>query len=170
MLSMFLMLGLTACGSDDTSAEPESNESVASAEESTPEPEVIVEVEECDEDELLREKAVAYFNGIANNNNMESAEDFKEQFELAPNTVVVLDIRRADDFNEGHLEGSLNIPFAELGHRLDEIPTDQEVAVVCYSGQTASQTVGVLKMVGYNAKVITGGFRAVEAEEFELVN
>lgn len=171
ILSMVFMFSLSACGSDDASSEPKANEPVAAAEQPAPEPEVIIEVEECDEEELLRSLAVSYFNSLGNNNNnMVSAEDFKEQFELAPNSVVVLDIRRADDFAEGHLEGSINIPFGEVGNRIDEVPTNEEIAIVCYSGQTASQTAAVLRMAGFNTKIITGGFRAVEAEEFELVN
>lgn len=168
IFSLVFMFGVTACSSDDTSSDPANNEPVASADNSASEPEVIVE--ECDEVALLNEKAVAYFNNLPDTSNMMKADKFKEQFELSRDSVVVLDIRKSEDFAKGHLEGAINIPMGEIGQRMTEIPMDQEIAVICYSGQTASQTAGVLKMAGYNTKVITGGFGAVEKAEFVIVN
>lgn len=169
IFSLVLMFGVTACSSDDTSSEPANNEPVAG--ESTPEPEVVVEVEECDEDQVLQDEAVAYFNEVSQSGvNMMKADEFKSQFELSGDTLAVLDIRKPEDFAAGHLEGAINIPMGAIGQRIAEIPTDKEIAVICYSGQTASQTTGVLRMAGYNAKVITGGFPAIEKAEFEIVN
>lgn len=166
IFSLVFMFGVTACSSNDTSSEPANNEPVASADAS--EPEIIVE--ECDEEALLNEKAEAYFNNLPETSNMMKADKFKEQFELSRDSVVVLDIRKPEDFAKGHLEGAINIPMAEIGERMTEIPFDQEIAVICYSGQTAAQTTGVLRMAGYNAKIITGGFGAIEKAEFEIVN
>lgn len=168
VMSLILMMGLTACGSDDTSTEANDPEPVAATEQPAPEPEVIVE--ECDEEALLVEKAVAHFNNLGDTKNHMKADAFKEQFELSRDSVFVLDIRGAEDFNAGHLEGAVNIPFGQVGQKINEIPKDKEVAVICYSGQTASQTVGVLKMAGYNAKVILYGFPAVQEAGFEIVN
>jgi rhodanese-related sulfurtransferase len=36
--------------------------------------------------------------------------------------VTVLDVRSENEFRLGHLPSALNIPFAELEHRLAEIP------------------------------------------------
>lgn len=165
VLSMMLMLGLTAC-SEDTATEPASTEPVA--EQPAPEPEVIVE--ECDEEALLNEKVVAYFSNLPETVNMMKADKFKEQFELSRDSVFIVDLRKPEDFAKGHLEGAVNIPMPQIGQKLSEIPKDKEVAVICYSGQQASQTAGVLKMAGYNTKIITGGFKAVEEAGFELVN
>lgn len=170
IFSLVFMFGVTACSSDDASSEPANTEPVAAAPETAAEPEVIVEVEECDEEALLNEKAVSYFNNLPETSNMMKADKFKEQFELSRESVVVLDIRKSEDFAKAHLEGALNIPMAEIGQRITEIPMDQEIAVICYSGQSASQTAGVLKMAGYNTKIITGGFGAIEKAEFEMVN
>lgn len=170
---LFLLMfavGLTACNSSEAGGDTSNNDTpVAEADEpKEQEPQVIVE--ECDEAEVLLDQAVAYFNGLPENNHMMPADKFKEQFELSRDSVFVLDIRRAEDYNEGHLEGSLNIPMGEIGQRITEIPTDKEIAVVCYSGQTASQTAGVLRMAGFNTKIITGGFNKIKEEGFELVN
>ncbi|WNF36480.1 rhodanese-like domain-containing protein [Bacillaceae bacterium IKA-2] len=170
MFSLILMLSMTACGSDNASTEPANNEPVAAAEPAA-EPEVIVEVEECDEEKVLRDTTVAYFNKVSTDgNNMQSAVDFKEQFELARDSVFVLDIRDTEHFEEGHLEGAINIPIAQIGQKIDELPLNQEIAIVCYSGQNASQAAGVLRIAGYNAKIITGGMNAINEAEYNLVN
>ncbi len=37
------------------------------------------------------------------------------------------------------------------------IPTDKPIVVHCYSGQTASQTVAILRLLGYEAYNLSGG-------------
>jgi len=161
------MLGVTGCGSSDTATEPANADPVAATE-----PEVIVEVEECDEETVLLDNAVSFFNAVQTSSNQWGVPEFAEQFDLARDSIFVLDIRAAADFAEGHLEGANNIPFAEIGQRLEELPKDKEVAVMCYSGQTGGQTTGVLRVLGYNAKNLSGGFNnGIKANEelFELV-
>src|SRR5699024_7440623 len=51
--------------------------------------------------------------------------------------VVVLDVRRADEFAEAQVPTAVNIPIHELPHRLDEVPQG-EVWVHCASGYRAS--------------------------------
>jgi hydroxyacylglutathione hydrolase len=52
--------------------------------------------------------------------------------------VAVLDVRRPDEWDEGHIAGAVNIPFYELRERCDEVPIDREVWVHCQSGYRAS--------------------------------
>lgn len=168
IFSLIFMFGVTAC-SNDTSSEPANNEPAANVQES--EPEVVVEVEECDEEKILVDKAVPFFNAIQNDNNQAKVDVFAEQFELARDNVFVLDIRKNDAFAEGHLAGANNIPFAEIGQRLDELPKDKEIMVMCYTGQTGGQTTGILRMLGYNAKNLSGGYNngiQPNAELFEI--
>jgi len=51
--------------------------------------------------------------------------------------IVVLDVRRPDEWEAGHVAGATHIPFYELRHRCDEVP-DGEVWVHCKSGYRAS--------------------------------
>lgn len=98
--------------------------------------------------------------------------EFKERLETEPSSLFVLDIRYRDDFNETHLEGSINIPFSEVIERKNELPKNQEIAVVCYKGKSAKQTAKDLRELGYNPIVIEGGFEAIsiKAEDFRIVN
>ena len=52
--------------------------------------------------------------------------------------LIVLDVRRADEWKAGHLDGALHIPLDQLEDRMDEVPTDQPVWVHCSSGFRAS--------------------------------
>lgn len=71
---------------------------------------------------------------------------------------TILSIRSAKDYDEGHIAGAINIPFGKgMQEQFSEIPTDKPVVVYCYSGQTASQTIAVLRMLGYEAYNMPGG-------------
>lgn len=72
--------------------------------------------------------------------------------------AVIVSIRQAEDYAKGHIEGAINIPFGEnMQASFDQLPMDKKVLVYCYSGQTAGQTVGVLRMMGYDAASIKSG-------------
>jgi rhodanese-related sulfurtransferase len=40
---------------------------------------------------------------------------------------------------------------------LKKLPIDKEIIIVCYVGHTASQVLVLLKLLGYNAKVLKYG-------------
>ena len=82
----------------------------------------------------------------------------KELVAAGDDTYTILSIRKAEDFAAGHIEGAMNIPFGKgMQERFAEIPTDKPVVVYCYSGQTSSQTVATLRMLGYEAYSLAGG-------------
>ena len=76
------------------------------------------------------------------------------------NDPFIVDIRKAEDYEMGHLPGAMNISggalFAPEG--LSELPTDGQIVVYCYSGQTAGQVVGTLNMLGYDAYSLKFGY------------
>ena len=50
---------------------------------------------------------------------------------LARGDVVLVDVRPAQEFNAGHIDGAQSIPIDELRRRLDELPGDREVVAYC---------------------------------------
>jgi rhodanese-related sulfurtransferase/predicted transcriptional regulator len=50
---------------------------------------------------------------------------------LRTGDVVLVDVRPAEEFEAGHIEGARSIPLAELESRLAELPADQEVVAYC---------------------------------------
>ena len=48
--------------------------------------------------------------------------------------AVLLDVRELDEFTTARIEGSLFIPMSLLGARVQDVPRDQPVMVICASG------------------------------------
>jgi rhodanese-related sulfurtransferase len=62
--------------------------------------------------------------------------------------VTVLDVRRRDEWEAGHLDGALHIPLDELEDRMPEVPTDGPVWVHCESGFRASIAASLVDRAG----------------------
>ncbi|MGH2963914.1 MAG: ArsR/SmtB family transcription factor [Solirubrobacterales bacterium] len=45
--------------------------------------------------------------------------------------AVLVDVRPADEFASGHIEGARSIPLDELERRMDELPADAEIVAYC---------------------------------------
>ena len=72
---------------------------------------------------------------------------------------ILIDVRRADEFNEGHAKGSINIPLQEMEERLDEIKNMPEpVVVVCGGGTRHVKAFELLKANGIKSEK-GGGWR-----------
>jgi len=71
--------------------------------------------------------------------------------------VPVLDVRQVSEYDDGHIEGALNIPLHELLGRLDEVPADQ-VWVHCASGYRATIAASVLAARNLPVVVIDDNF------------
>lgn len=50
---------------------------------------------------------------------------------LGRGEVVLVDVRPAEEFAAGHIEGARSIPLDELERRLDELPPDRDVVAYC---------------------------------------
>lgn len=61
--------------------------------------------------------------------------------------IVVLDVRRDDEWAEGHIDGAIQIPLHDLAARMAEVP-DGEVWVHCASGYRASIAASLLDRAG----------------------
>lgn len=63
--------------------------------------------------------------------------------------VFVLDVRTPEEWNEFHVPNTTLIPLAELAGRVDELPKDQEIVVVCRSGNRSQQGRDILLQAGF---------------------
>ncbi|WP_101298412.1 MBL fold metallo-hydrolase [Halegenticoccus soli] len=80
--------------------------------------------------------------------------------------VFLLDVRREEDYEEWRIPGSTNLPiydelleydFSTLEDRLDELPEDEKIAVVCVAGVTSARAAEFLREHGYDAESIDDG-------------
>ncbi|MBL0153521.1 MAG: FAD-dependent oxidoreductase [Chitinophagaceae bacterium] len=72
---------------------------------------------------------------------------------------VLIDVRRADEYRAGRIEGAINIPVDELRNRLDEIPRDKKLFIYCEAGLRGYLAQRILRQNGFE-KVwnLSGGY------------
>ena len=54
---------------------------------------------------------------------------------LNDKNVKIIDVRTEEEFIEGHVKDSINIPLHEISDRIDELRTMQPMILCCRSGQ-----------------------------------
>jgi len=86
-----------------------------------------------------------------------------------PDGLVVLDVREDDEWQAGHVAGSMHIPLMELGNRYGELPGDRQTLVVCRVGSRSAYAAGFLIQQGIDAVNLAGGLVAWEAAGRVLV-
>ncbi len=85
--------------------------------------------------------------------------------------AFLLDVRQPEEWVEGHVEGAVLIPLGELQARLSEIPTDQDVLIICRSGNRSSQARDLLRAAGLERTTsIIGGMNAWIADGLPVIN
>ena len=78
---------------------------------------------------------------------------------------TLLDVSEDQEVDTCAIEGSLHIAMSELMERLDELPKDQPLVVMCHVGGRSSQVVQWMHANGFeNALNLTGGISAWSAE------
>jgi len=120
-----------------------------------------------EEEKVVWDAVAKYFD--EGKNYIEKPETVHELITDNPAALYVLDIRSAEDFAKGHIEGSENIGFKEMGKNLDKLPTNRPIYITCYSGQTASQILMMLRLNGYNAYSISRGMAGWTGAELPVV-
>jgi DMSO/TMAO reductase YedYZ molybdopterin-dependent catalytic subunit/rhodanese-related sulfurtransferase/glyoxylase-like metal-dependent hydrolase (beta-lactamase superfamily II) len=83
--------------------------------------------------------------------------------------AVLLDVREPEEWREGHAAGALMVPMGEVHARLDELPSDQRIVVVCRSGGRSAAITDALRAHGYDAVNLTGGMCAWAAAGLPVV-
>lgn len=83
----------------------------------------------------------------------------------------IVDVRTPGEFDTAHIAGAYNVPLDLLREHRDEIIThlDQDVVLVCRSGQRATQAEETLRAAGLtNVHILDGGITAWETAGFAI--
>ena len=117
----------------------------------------------------LQAAVVSYFETVASYNGTDTAnqniapDKVKEIVDSESDEYFILSVRQAEDYAKGHVPGAVNIPFGVgMQDSFADLPKDKKIIVYCYTGHTASQTVGILRLLGYEAYNMSFGMGSVE--------
>ena len=80
-----------------------------------------------------------------------------------PAGVTVLDVREPVEWQHGRIDGAVHIPLTEVPDRVGELPTDQQILVVCKVGGRSGQAAAYLAEKGYDVVNLAGGMLDWEA-------
>jgi len=73
---------------------------------------------------------------------------------------LVLDVREGWELDIARLQGTVDIPMAQVPERLGELPKEREIVVMCRSGGRSLKVAHFLDASGYRAANLTGGILA----------
>ena len=79
---------------------------------------------------------------------------------------IILDVRRPDEYAEGHIPGAINVPNEEIGvAEIPELPSkSQLILVYCRSERRSKEASEKLVKLGYTNIVEFGGIQDYEGE------
>lgn len=80
-----------------------------------------------------------------------------EAYQMYQDGAYVLDVRTPEEWDEYHVPNTTTIPLDELAARVNELPKDQPIVVVCRSGNRSQTGRDILRGAGYNATSMRGG-------------
>ena len=76
-----------------------------------------------------------------------------------PDNTVLLDVRRADEFNAGHIDGAVLVPHDTIAEMVGAVVPDKNtlVYVYCRSGRRSAIAVEAMRKLGYTNLTDLGG-------------
>ncbi|HYF94078.1 MAG TPA: rhodanese-like domain-containing protein [Symbiobacteriaceae bacterium] len=77
-----------------------------------------------------------------------SAEDFLKKFK-AGEKMLVIDVRTEEEYGEGHVPGSKLVPLQTIEQGIEKYPKEQEIYLICRSGNRSAQAYTILRNMGY---------------------
>jgi rhodanese-related sulfurtransferase len=86
--------------------------------------------------------------------------------------VILLDVRTPQEFNQGHIDGAINIDFMarDFNEQLKQLNTDKPVVVYCRSGRRSGLSSKNLTNIGFKEIYdLKGGTISWQRQGFKLV-
>lgn len=76
-------------------------------------------------------------------------------------TVILVDVRTAEEYGSGHIENALNIDVKQDDfekNAINMLPKDKTIAVYCRSGRRSKKAAEILSKNGYNVIELDSGY------------
>ena len=89
------------------------------------------------------------FKEIPMNENI-SLDELSQKLSSLKEGEIILDVRRPEEFDEGHIPGARNISYELVGNYIDELKKYQSIYIHCKMGPRAKMAFQTLKNAGLN--------------------
>jgi len=84
--------------------------------------------------------------------------------EMVRKGATIVDVRSQNEYQGGHIKGSVNIPLPELQDNLSKIKKGIPVITCCASGMRSAAAKNVLKASGYSEVYNGGGWMSLQGK------
>ena len=116
---------------------------------------------------IVAAAVIIFLAGVFNNNNSAPTEasvgslpmeiDVDEAYQLVEDGAFLLDVRTQGEWDEFHAPQATLIPLDELASRVSEVPSDQDIVVICRSGNRSQVGRDTLLDAGFTSVTSVDG-------------
>ena len=93
---------------------------------------------------------ISLFKNLFSNGNSEELKS------VIANNAYLVDVRTPQEYADGHVEGSINIPLNQIPSQLNKFKNHKNIVVFCRSGNRSGQAKTILEQNGFT-NVVNGG-------------
>ena len=80
------------------------------------------------------------------------SNEAKSMLDSDPDNTVMVDVRRDDEWVEGHVPGSIHVPVDDLMDRIDEVPKGKTLLFICAAGVRSGLACELAASVGFDSE------------------
>ena len=100
---------------------------------------------------------MGFFNNIFSGSNNQNLAN------LVNEGAFLVDVRSSDEFAEGNVKKSTNIPLDQISSNLDKFKGKEKIVVFCRSGNRSGQAKAILEQNGFTNVTNGGSWQDVKA-------
>jgi|SRR5690554_836742 rhodanese-related sulfurtransferase len=96
---------------------------------------------------------------------MKTVMTLELEYEMRKKAVSIIDVREKEEYEYGHIKGSINIPLSYIQmHKIDDLDKGKEYYIVCRTGSRSLDAARILKKQGYQVINVLGGIATYKGE------
>lgn len=78
--------------------------------------------------------------------------------------TLIIDIRDKDEYDNGHVQGAINVPYEIISNNEYSFPKDHDLILYCERGGLSNIAARQLSRMGYQVKTVVGGINAYKGK------
>jgi len=102
---------------------------------------------------FIRQRSTSVSTGVTSI----QPQEYQQQFKQPNKAHMLIDVRSPEEFASERIAGAINIPVQALQQRLQDIPQDRPVVLICRSGNRSKTAAQILTRAGYTNVYDLGG-------------